>query len=54
MKFKTKLVNVLLLNIFSCSTLCLTAQLLAIMQGNLDHFIPAMFGLNFYIAYPIA
>lgn len=54
MRFKTKLVNVLFLNIFSCSTLCLTAQLLAIIQGNLDHFIPAMFGLNFCIAYPIA
>lgn len=54
MKFKTKLVNVLLLNIFSCSTLCITAQLLTILQGNLDHFIPAMFGLNFCIAYPIA
>lgn len=54
MKFKTKLVNALLLNIFTCSTLCITAQLLTILQGNLDHFIPAMFGLNFCIAYPIA
>ena len=54
MKLKTKLVNVLLLNIFTCSTLCITAQLLTILQGNLDHFIPAMFGVNFCIAYPIA
>lgn len=54
MKLKTKLVNVLLLNIFTCSTLCITAQLLTILQGNLDHFIPAMFGMNFGIAYPIA
>lgn len=54
MKFKTKLVNALILNIFTCSTLCITAQLLTILQGNLDHFISAMFGLNFCIAYPIA
>lgn len=54
MRFKTKLVNTLLLNIFTAATLCLTAQLLTIAQGNLEHFVPAMFGLNFCVAYPVA
>lgn len=54
MKRKTKLVNVLIMNIFTCISLCLTAQLLAIAHGNADGFSWPSFLLNLCVAYIVS
>ena len=40
--------------IFTCATLCTTAQLLAIAHGNLPHFMLSRFVMNYMIAYCFA
>ena len=54
MSKKTKLINILVRCVFTCTTLCLTAQLLIIARGFLDRILWNRFFINFCVAYPVA
>ena len=49
-----KLITTLIRCVFTCTTLCLTAQLLLIARGFLDRILWNRFLVNFCVAYPVA
>jgi len=54
MERKREIITTLIMNVFLCAALCLTAQLLEIAQGHLPGLVGKMFCINFCIAYPVA
>lgn len=54
MERKREIITTLIMNVFLCIALCLTAQLLEIAQGHLPGLMVKMFCINFCIAYPVA